>query len=616
MANPVASLFRWEETPVGKVIADSKGSLMATFWLTFVAELLSIAPILYMINLFQRVVPTKSMPTLVSLTLLVIALYVFWTAIEWIRSRLLVRLSLRLDWDLAPEVFDATFRAHLGKKNVNVQQLLNDLLEFRQFMTGAPMLALMAAPFAVIFIVVGAMIHPWLAGFIIIAIVALLVATYITQKITTPLLKEANDSNAEAARKANVFIRNAETTFSLGMLPAARRHWYEAHRNYLGMQVNASEATGLTGGFSGFLQKAFPSLSMGLIALLALHDLVSAAFIFVGNMLVMKAIAPLQQLMGSWGSVVKARQAFDRLNELLADHKALQQAMALPPPNGKLEVAGLTGVPPGAEKPVVIDINFALQPGQAVAIVGTSASGKSSLAKLLIGVWKPASGSVRLDGVELSEWNHDEVGPLVGYVPQEIAFFEGTIAENIARLGEVNSEQVVEAAKLVNMHEAILAFPKGYDTQIGDIAAFGLSGGQRQRLAIARALYGNPKYVVMDEPNANLDDQGEAALVAAIAHLKKLGSTIIVTTHRPRLIASVEFLLVLKGGRQAAFGPAKQVIESIRNLRPVSNDEPSSDPASNKVTQLPSPSISSAPSGGSPPTVATPNAPKASETSS
>ena len=218
---------------------------------------------------------------------------------------------------------------------------------------------------------------------------------------------------------------------------------------------------------------------------------------------------------------------------------------------------------------MVDGVGFALQPGQAVAIVGTSASGKTSLAKMLIGVWKPTSGNVRLDGVELSDWNHDEVGPQIGYVPQEIAFFEGTIAENIARLGPVDSEKVIEAASLVNMHEAILAFPKGYDTQIGEVASFGLSGGQRQRLAIARAIYGNPKYVVMDEPNANLDDQGELALVSAIAHLKKLGGTVVVTTHRPRLIASVEFLLVLKGGKQVAFGPAKQVIESIRNLQAV-----------------------------------------------
>jgi ATP-binding cassette, subfamily C, bacterial exporter for protease/lipase len=574
MANPIAGLFRWQETPVGKVIAESKRTIWFTFWLTFLAELLSLAPIIYMINLFQRVVPSQSMPTLISLTLLVIAVFIFWSAIEWVRSRMLVRLSLRLDWDLAPEVFDATFRAHLGKKNVNVQQLLTDLLEFRQFITGAPMLAIMALPFGFIFIIVGAMIHPYLAIFIAVALIALLIAAYITQKITTPILKEANDNFTEANRKANIFIRNAETTFSLGMLPAARKHWYDAHRAYLGMQVNASEATGLTGGFSGFLNKSFPSLAKALIAFLVLQNVVSASFIFVGALLIMRAMQPLQNLLNGWGSMVKARQAYDRLNVLLADHRTLQAAMALPPPTGKLEVTDLVGIPPQAQKRVVDSVSFSLNPGQAVAIVGTSASGKSSLAKLLIGVWKPAAGHVRLDGVEISDWNHDEVGPLIGYVPQEIAFFEGTIAENIARLGEVDSEKVVEAATLVNMHEAILAFPKGYDTPIGDVAAFGLSGGQRQRLAIARALYGNPKFVVMDEPNANLDDQGEQALVTAIAHLKKLGSTVVVTTHRPRLIGSVEFLLVLKDGKQVAFGPAQKVIEQIRNVQTATRKPP------------------------------------------
>lgn len=585
MANPIAGLFRWQDTPVGKVIAESKRTIWFTFWLTFLAELLSLAPIIYMINLFQRVVPSQSMATLVSLTLLVVAVFIFWSAIEWIRSRMLVRLSLRLDWDLAPEVFDATFRAHLGKKNVNVQQLLTDLLEFRQFITGAPMLAIMAAPFGFVFVIVGALIHPYLAVFIAVAIIALLIAAYVTQKITTPILKEANDNFTQANHKANIFIRNAETTFSLGMLPAARKHWYDAHRTYLSMQVNASEATGLTGGFSGFLQKSFPNLAMGLIALLALQGAVGASFIFVGNILLMKAIQPMQQLLFSWGSMVKARQAYDRLNALLADHRTLQAAMALPPPTGQLDVSELVGIPPQAQKRVVDGVNFSLKPGQAVAIVGTSASGKSSLAKLLIGVWRPAEGHVRLDGVELSDWNHDEVGPLIGYVPQEIAFFEGTIAENIARLGEVDSERVVEASKLVDMHDAILAFPKGYDTQIGDVAAFGLSGGQRQRLAIARALYGNPKYVVMDEPNANLDDQGEQALVAAIAHLKKLGSTVVVTTHRPRLIGSVEYLLVLKDGKQAAFGPAQKVIEQIRNLQP----SPARPTEALRLTETPAP---------------------------
>ena len=567
------SLFQWRLTPVGKTISESERSLKIVFWFTFLAEVLSLAPIVYMINLFDRVVSSRSMTTLVSLTVMVIAVFIFWGAIEWIRSRLMVRLSLRLDWDLAPDIFDATFRAHLGKKNLNIQQLLTDLLEFRQFLTGAPMLALMAVPFAFIFVIVGAMIHPWLAGFVALAIVTLLFAAYANQKITGPLLREANDNFSEANRQANVFIKESETTYALGMLPAARRHWYKIHRQYLSMQVNASEATGLAGGFTSFLNRSFPSLAKALIAVLVLQSLVNPTFIFVGALLVMRAVQPLQQLLSSWSSVIKAKQAFDRLNLLLAEHSLQKETMPLPAPKGLLEVTDLVGVPPQSAKKVVDEINFSVKPGQAVAIVGISASGKSSLAKLLMGVWKPHSGSVRLDGVEISEWNHDELGPHIGYVPQEIAFFEGTIAENIARLGEVDSEKVVGAAKLVGMHEAILAFPDGYDTRIGDVNAFGLSGGQRQRLAIARAIYDSPKYVVMDEPNANLDEQGEQALVSAIQSLKNSGSTVLVTTHRPRLIGTVDSILVMRNCKQVMFGPAKQVINKIRNLQPVADTD-------------------------------------------
>jgi len=264
-----------------------------------------------------------------------------------------------------------------------------------------------------------------------------------------------------------------------------------------------------------------------------------------------------------WGEIVRARQAYDRLNVLLKEDGKRAEAMPLPAPKGQLSVVALAGVPPGAQKPVVYDVQFSLQPGQALAIVGPSASGKTSLSKLLMGVWKPARGSVRLDGVEISEWNHDEVGPHLGYVPQEIEFFEGTVAENIARLGTVDPDKVVAAAKLVALHETILGWPKGYDTPLGD-TGFSLSGGQRQRLAIARALYGDPKFVVLDEPNANLDEIGEQSLIQAIRHLRDRKATVIVTTHRPRLIGVVDMMLVLNAGRQVGFGPPKDLFESAK----------------------------------------------------
>ena len=264
-----------------------------------------------------------------------------------------------------------------------------------------------------------------------------------------------------------------------------------------------------------------------------------------------------------WRSIATARQAYDRVNALLLEDEVYQSQMQLPLPKGELLVSGLIGLPPGAKKPVLTGINFSLAAGQVMAVVGPSAAGKSSLVKLLLGLWAPAGGSVRLDGVELCDWSHDEVGPHVGYVPQEIDFFEGSVAENIARLGPVDSEKVVQAAELIGMHSTILGFPDGYDTPLGD-SGFALSGGQRQRLAIARAVYGAPKYVVMDEPNSNLDDAGEAALVQTINKLKEMGTTVVLTTHRPRLVGAVDMMLVLQAGQQVAFGPAKSILDAVR----------------------------------------------------
>jgi PrtD family type I secretion system ABC transporter len=518
-------------------------------------------------NAFDRVLSSRSLITLVSLTALIVGVYVFWSAMEWIRSRLMVRLSLRIDWELAAEVFDASFRRHAGRREINVQQVMTDLLELRQFLSGKGVLAVLEAPFAVVFIVVGALFHPYLAVFSLAAAVIMMVAAFVNQRLTTASLKASNDANAEAVHLATKVLRQAETTLALGMMPALRRRWYERHRDFLTLQVNASEAAGVSTGFTNFLQHSFQSLGMALGLYLAIEGLITGGMVIAATMLISKSVGPLQNLIGQWASIVKARQAFERLNQLLKEDEARTQQMRLPAPQGQLTVAGLVGVPPGANKPVLTDLNFEIAAGQALAVVGPSASGKSSLARLLVGVWKPARGSVRLDGVEISEWNHDELGPQMGYVPQEIDFFDGTVAENIARMGQVDPDAVVEAARLVGMHEIILSWPKGYDTRLGD-AGFAPSGGQRQRLAIARALYGNPRFVVLDEPNANLDETGEQALIQALRHLRERGATVVVTTHRPRLIGIVDYMLVLKGGRQVGFGPPRELFEAVKRALP------------------------------------------------
>jgi ATP-binding cassette, subfamily C, bacterial exporter for protease/lipase len=570
-STPAAQPVPAGQAPIRKVLMQCKRTFVAAFVFTFIIDLLSVTPLLYMMNSYDHVLNTKSGVTLVSLTFVVLVFYVFWSALEWIRARLLVRLSLRIDWDLAAEVFDASFRRYVGRKNVNVHQLLGDLVALRQFLTGQSIISLMDAPFAFIFIIIGGIFHPYLAIFAMVASVLMISVSYFTLRVTSPILKESNDANVEAQRVASMSLRHAETTLALGMLGGVRNKWYEQHRMFLTNQVNASEATGIMGGVSGFMQKALPSLQMALGIFLAMEGLITGGMVMVASMLISKSVSPIQKLISNWSSIVSARQAYDHLNVLLYEDLENANRMKLPAPKGRLDVKNATAVPPGHDQAVISDVTFDLEPGNVLAVVGPSAAGKTSLVKLLLGVWSPSEGSVRLDGVEISGWNHDEVGPLVGYVPQEIEFFEGTVAENIARLGEVDPDKVVRAAQLIDMHDTILALPKGYDTILGE-TGFALSGGQRQRLAIARAIYGMPKYVVMDEPNSNLDEPGENALIESIKALKANDCTVIITTHRPRLVSIVDYMLVLRSGKQIAFGSAKDMLEAVRKLQLVQTD--------------------------------------------
>lgn len=567
--------------PIAQLLREYRHSFYLILIFTFLTEVLAVAPILYMMSVYDRAMGTRSVITLVSLTLLILGVFLFGVAIEWMRTRLFIRISLRIDWDLAADVFDASFRRSVGRRKVNVQQLMGDLLSLRQFLTGGTAMSLIAAPFAIIFVIVGILFHPYLAIFIFVAVILMMISAYVSQKVSSPVLKRANDESAEAMRIAATSLDQAETTLALGMMPAVRKRWYERHRLFLQLSVNASEASGLVGGLSGFLSRALPSLQLALGCYLAIEGLITGGMVIAASMLISRSVQPIQKLLLSWNSIVSARQAYERLNLLLIEDRRFTGRMALPAPLGRLDVAGAAAIPPDAQRPVVGDINFAVRPGEAVAIIGPSGSGKTSLTRMLVGVWKPALGSVRLDGVELSEWNHDEVGPHIGYVPQEVVFPEGTVAENIARLGTVDPEKVVEAAQLIGMHETILAFPDGYETRLGG-SGFALSGGQRQRLGIARAFYGNPKYVVMDEPNASLDEVGETSLMRAIITMKERGTSFVLTTHRPRLMSVADNMLVLRQGRQVGFGSAVEMISAIRHLQVAAGEGQAADKAPSK----------------------------------
>ncbi len=541
--------------------------IRALLFLTFLVELLALVPMVYMLSLFQRAIPTGSYATLISLTLFVVGAYILWGTLEWVRSQILARVALRLDWDHSPDVFDAVFRAQLQKQAINPHQIMSDLSELRSFVSGPCAVAALSLPFAVIFIAFAGFIHPWLAGFMAIMLTALAFSAYLSQRSATPILRAANDSAQAAAQSAGIFGRFAEVTSTLGMQPAARARWYQSHRNSLGLGLAAKEAQGLTQGVSGFINRSMADLAKALVAVLAISGTVDPSFVFIAAMLIAKTAAPINVLLTNWAAIVKARQSGDRIQKLLADYPPAPESMSLPPPKGRLLVDNVAGGPPNSDKELILGVSFSLEPGSCLAIAGVSGAGKSTLAKLLLGLYKPSSGSVRLDGVEVSTWPHVALGRHLGYVSQEVVFFEGTVAENIARLGEPDSEKVIRAAQAAGIHELILRFPQGYDTPLGDAAKFGLSGGQRQRLAIARALYGEPKFIVMDEPNANLDEKGEADLVATIHRLRQAGATVVITTHRPRVIGAADQVLIIKQGKSVMFGPTQTVIDRIRALK-------------------------------------------------
>ena len=552
------------KTPVGVVLFTQARVLWASFLLTFVIEMIAIAPILYMLNTYDRVLSSRSFVTLVSLTAVLVLVYLFSSLLEWLRAQILIRLALRLDWELAPDVFDAAYRNQLRRQDVNIHQLLGDLLAFKQFVSSGPALALMELPIAFFYVGIGLLMHPVLAGFTLVSIVVMLVVTYLQQRWTSSVIMSANDQFATANRKAGQFLRHVETSYAMGMEGSARKQWYEAHKQYLELQTSASESAGGLGSFLGLLQKVLPSFALGLGAWLAINDMISASMVFAASMLINKAIAPIQKTLGFWKAIIGARQAYNRLNGLLMDYRAKVRGMPLPAPKGQLVIDNLSLTPPGHKSAVLANLTATLTPGTVTAVVGPMGSGKSTLARGLVGIWKPSEGSVRLDGAEMDSWERDEIGPHLGYVAQDIGFFEGTVAQNIARLGEVEPDEVVKAAQRVGMHEIILKFPMGYNTPLGEGSAFVMSGGQKQRLSIARAVYKNPKLLILDEPNSALDEEGEKILGQLILEMKSTGCTVVAITHRPSLVGLADNLMVLQGGKMVAFGPTTQVVEQFR----------------------------------------------------
>ncbi|MBC7683700.1 MAG: type I secretion system permease/ATPase, partial [Bdellovibrionales bacterium] len=385
----------------------------------------------------------------------------------------------------------------------------------------------------------------------------------VNERVTKKPLAEANSMAIAANTQATNNLRNAEVIESMGMLPNLMGNWFKLHGKFLHLQAEASEKAGIVGAMTKFVQISLQSLVLGFGALLVIEGKMTAGMMIAASILVGRALAPVQQLIGVWKTFSGTRSAYERLVGLLEANPKRAVGMSLPKPQGNLAVEGVSAAPPGSTIAILKNINFSIGAGEVLGVIGPSGSGKSTLARLLVGVWPAQVGKVRLDGADIYQWNKAELGPHIGYVPQDIELFAGTVSENISRFGDIDSEQVVLAAQRAGVHDMILHMPQGYDTPLGDGGA-GLSGGQRQRLGLARAMYGDPSILVLDEPNSNLDDVGEAALVNAIQDLRRRGKTIVLITHRTSVIGITSKLLLLREGVGEMFGPTDQVLAALQ----------------------------------------------------
>lgn len=548
---------------LAEILLSMKRYFMGVGIFSFFINLLMLTGPLYMLQIYDRVLASRNDMTLLALTFLVVGLFLLMAMLEFVRSRVLVRVGAAIEAKLNSRVFDAAFEATLRRGGADARQALTDLTQMRQFMTGNGPFAFFDAPWFPIYIAVIFALHPWLGWFAIAAAILLVILTLWNELSTKKPLAKANVLANQANNFAHNNLSNAEVIEAMGMLDALRARWKRLHALHLVEQARASDRAGFIASLTKFVRLTSQSLILGLGAFLAIRNQITPGEMIVGSILLGRALAPLDQLIANWKGFSQARLAYHRLRELLAHFPKRPASMPLPAPKGLVTVENVVAVPPGGQTPILRGVNCGFAPGTITAIIGPSGSGKSTLARLLVGVWPAHGGKVRIDGADVSQWDKSQLGPYLGYLPQDIELFDGTIAENIARFGEVDPGKVVEAAQLAGVHDMILRFPKGYDTPVGPGGA-ALSGGQRQRIALARALYGDARVIVLDEPNSNLDDAGEQALLAALQHLKEKGRTVVVITHRTNILKAVDNILVIRDGIGQAFGPRDQVLQALK----------------------------------------------------
>jgi PrtD family type I secretion system ABC transporter len=529
----------------------------------FINLLLLTSPV-YMLQIYDRVLASRSVTTLVVISVGAMMLFMVYSALETQRSRVLVRIGGALDRTLSARVFNAVFKGALQRPGMT-GQAVRDLDTVREFLTGSGLFAFFDAPWLPIYLLAVFLIHPLLGVVSTIGGVLLFILAVFQELATRKTLSDASAAGITASRTLDNSLRNAEAIAAMGMTPAMLTRWQQRRQSTLVLQALASDRAGLIIAVSKFVRIGLQTAILGFGAYLVIHNEITGGLMIASSIMMGKALAPIEMAVATWKQLLAARSAYARLGAVLAAVRADDRRMELPAPTGILELDRVIAAPPMSNIPVIKGISLRVAAGDVLGIIGPSAAGKSSLARLIVGVWNAHSGVVRIDGSDIQTWNKDQLGPHIGYLPQDIELFEGTVADNIARFSTVDPEAVIEAARLAGVHDMILQLPQGYDTMIGAGGAT-LSGGQRQRVGLARALYKTPALIVLDEPNSNLDRDGEAALARTLAQLKEKKRTTLVITHRPNILASVDHIMVMNGGLIESLGPRDEILGKY--LRP------------------------------------------------
>jgi ATP-binding cassette subfamily C protein EexD len=560
-----------------EALSSCRGAFVAVGVFSLLINLLMLLPAIYMLQVYDRVMASRSLETLAMITLIILAMFAVMGVLQVLRSRVLVRVSVRLDRELTDRIFAAMLRSSLSEPGGNSAQAMADATTLRQFITGQGLLAFFDAPWIPLYLTVMFLFDFWLGVYGIGAVVVLAAIAVANEWASGPPLAQANRTDAEARRFATENIRNAEVVQAMGMEPGVRQRLNARQAAVLRHQAHASDRAGTFSNLSRTFRMTAQALAYGLGAWLAIQGKISAGAIVAGAILLGQALRPVDQLIGSWRQIGGAKAAYRRLDELLGRHPVMPDAMSLPEPTGNWRFEQVAAAPPGTTNPTIRGVNLQLSPGEIMAVIGPSASGKSTLARAGLGVWPLLAGSVRIDEADINQYNRDQLGPCIGYLPQDIELFEGTVAENIARFGALDSEAIVAAAALAGTDELIRHLPDGYETRIGP-GGHMLSAGQRQRIALARAVYGRPRVVVLDEPNSNLDDAGEWALLQCLQSLREQGAAVLVITHRYPILTRVDKILVMQNGQVLAQGPRDELLPKLINTRGTGGEESQSGP--------------------------------------